>query len=129
MKIRLTPTESRDKAMAQVTQKQAELATSKWHKLANGDFGQSMVGEGKMMLTRLENEIKQLIDIANHKPAEPTVFVAAYDAYAEKEILKANGFRWDGKCWGRNVKVANLDDVLVKIGATISEHERLLAGM
>lgn len=129
MNISLTPVESKEKALEAVARKQEEIKTSKWHSMANGQFGQSRVGEGKLMLARLENELKQLIDSANHKPAEPTIFVSAYNSFAEKEILKANGFRWDGKCWSRSVKVADLEALMTKIGATIDENEKLLAGL
>lgn len=131
MKIELTTVESKEKALEAVARKQEEIKTSKWHSMANGQFGQSRIGEGKLMLARLENELKQLIDIANHKPAEPTIFVSAYNSFAEKEILKANGFRWDGieKCWSRSVKVADLEALMAKIGATIDENEKLLAGL
>lgn len=129
MNIKLTPVESKEKALAAVARKQEEIKTSKWHSLANGDFGQSSVGEGKLMLSRLEMELKQLIDSANHQPAEPTVFVMAYNSYNERAILKANGFRWDGECWGRNVRVADLDNLLAKIGATVDDTQKLLAGL
>ena len=131
MNIKLDPVESREKAMQRVERKQKEIATSKWTSLANGDFGQSHVNEGKRMLARQEQELKQLIDIANHRPVEPTVYVRAYNAYAEKETLKANGFRWDGgdKSWGRNVKVADLDALMAKIGASVPSTEMMLAGV
>lgn len=131
MKIKLTPVESKEKALEAIERKREQIKKSKWHSMANGEFGQSRVGEGKLMLARLENELKQLIDSANHKPAEPTVFVSAFSAYEEKEILKENGFRWNAieKCWGRNVKVADLDELMIRIGATIDENEKLLAGL
>lgn len=131
MNIELQPVQSREKAMRRVAEKQAELKTSKWHKLVNGDFGQSRVNEGKMMLLQLEQQIKQLEDIANHTPEEPTIFVQAFNAYNERETLKSNGFRWDGadKSWGRTVKVADFDALMIKIGAVVDDAERWANGL
>jgi len=131
MKIELNPVESKAKAQKAVVAAQEALKASKWHSLANGDFGQQRIGEGKLMLAREENRIKQLQDSANHAPAEPTINVMAYNAFSEKDTLKANGFRWNGvdKCWNKSVKVANLDATLSAIGATVDGTEKLLAGL
>jgi hypothetical protein len=131
MNITLNPVQSRAKAQAAVTKAQDALKSSKWHALANGDFGQSRVGEGKLMLAREENHIKQLQDIANHASSDPTVEILAYNAYAEKDTLKANGFRWNGadKCWYKAVKVVNLDATLTAIGAAVDDAEKILAGL
>jgi hypothetical protein len=61
----------------------------------------------------------------------PVQSVAAYNCYDERETLKANGFRWDSgeRAWGRSVKVTELDQLLVLIGATVDETERRLAGI
>jgi len=119
MRITTSPIKSKAEEQQAVDEAKAAIATSKWHKMANGEYGQSRVSEGKMMLDRDEQRIRQLQDIANHAPAEPMVEVSAYDSYAQKDALKANGFRWDGieKCWTRSVKAADLDTLLTKIGA------------
>ena len=131
MNIKLNPVQSKAKAQATVDTAKESIKTSKWWALANGEFGQQRIGEGKLMLAREENHIKQLQDSANHAPAEPTVEVMAYNAFSEKDTLKSNGFRWNGidKCWSKIVKVVNLDSTLSAIGATVDETEKLLAGL
>lgn len=119
MKITTSPIKSKAEAQQEVSEAAAAIETSKWHKMSNGEYGKSRINEGKMMLAREELRIKQLQDIANHAPAEPMVQVSAYDSYAQKDTLKANGFRWDGteKCWTRGVRATDLDALLSKIGA------------
>lgn len=119
MKITTSLIKSKAEAQQEVSKAMAAIETSKWHKMANGEYGKSRVNEGKMMLAREELRIKQLQDIANHAPAEPMVEVSAYNAYDQKDTLKANGFRWDGvdKCWTRGVKATDVDTLLAKIGA------------
>jgi len=119
MKITTSPIRSMAEEQQAVNEAKVAIESSKWHKMASGEYGQSRVNEGKMMLSREEQRIRQLQDIANHAPAEPMVQVEAYDSYAQKDTLKANGFRWDGidKCWSRSVKAADLDALLTKIGA------------
>lgn len=131
MNITLTPVISKEKAQAAVAQAQEAIKASKWHKLANGEFGQSRVNEGKNMLAREERHIKQLQDIANNAPAVPTITIQAHNAYNERETLKANGFRWEGteKIWYKVVRVSDLDSTLANIGATVTDSEKLLAGL
>lgn len=131
MIIKLNPVESKDKITARIAEKTVKMQSSNYNKMASGDYGQNRVHEGELMLMRYQNEIKQLEDIRNNAPAEPTVTILAYQSYNEREILKANGFRWDGnnKCWYLNIAVANLNDVLSSINTIATAEEKNLAGI
>lgn len=131
MNIKLAPVNSKEKAERAVAAKKAEMEASVYWKMAQGEYGQSRIHEGETTLIRYKDELGTLQDIADHAPAVPTVTIMAYNSFAQKDVLKANGFRWDGtdKCWYKVVTVANLDKVLAAIGGTVSDIERRLAGL
>lgn len=121
MNIHFDPIESNENALEAVEEKKAEIASSKWHKIANGEMGANRVDEGKRMIARLNNELAQLVDSASNKPAEPRQYMRVYDAYDIKDELKKMGFRWDGgdKSWGRYINPAKMDRAIAKVESLV----------
>lgn len=94
-----------------------QYSKSKWIAIANGDFGQSRVDEGKRMLAIEEQQIKQVKDIINHMDAEPHTVINVSNCYEQREMLKANGYRWNpnDRVWYKKVLSSSLDAELKKI--------------
>ena len=119
MIIKLGTVVSKDKVTARIAEVKAKMESSTYNEMATGQYGQSRVHEGELQLMAYQNKIKQLEDIRNNTPAVPTITIMVYQSYNERDMLKDNGFKFDGsdKYWYKNVPVENLDEELMRIGA------------
>jgi hypothetical protein len=120
MKITTTDQKTRAQATATVEALKSDLEKSNYFKIANDETERTTRrNEANSFLAAKNNDIKRADDIARNTPVEAYTVISVTECFDQKDMLKANGYKWnpESRSWYKKVLTANTESEVAKIKA------------